>query len=930
MHGSLLFPLFTIFFFFFLLSCAPPPLFCASPASLRRRLLYDAALPPPEVPSSTSTPGGSPFFPLYPAVPPPPPPATFATFPANISALVLPRSPKPQPGSRKLLIPAISAVLSIATVTGLAFFLYGRWRGQNGRFKERPKGSASDNDNSSSHELCQPQRNTANKLSVTVNTSEVLYLGNVVTSQSAEDQGDNRISESLSGFSKPESPEIRPLPPLPVFSFEQKYVAADSLTEEEGNEEEEFYSPPASLACTESSTRPGYGPGIVGQEHGPSNIPYSTCSCSSSSSGSPARSLSVTISPPMSSTVRQRDSDVSSEQNPRSPSLSVASPSPDRGATRSHNRSGSLRMFSFWNQNVGFPRISSASSSPDRGTIITPDACGRSSLYSSVSTSPDGVFRKFLECSPPKWNDFNRNVQSVLLCPNSASPRRDFVINLDKSSESLNPSGEIPDFCRSEPSEPAPPPCRPPPPPPREQPLSSQRVPEPPPLVPPSLPFVLQKPWKKHSFSELPPGTSEATEQKKTKLKPLHWDKVRASSCRRTSWDRLRSSSFKLNEGKIANPSGSNSKQRSWSCDAPILNQENRVLDPKGDQNIGILLRALNRTMSDVCQALVDGDCDALGVELLESLSRMAPSQEEELKLKEIDDNSLIRLGPTEKFLKDVLDVPLGFKRVDALIYVANFDSEVEYLKRSFDVIQAACEELQNSRMFLKLLEAVLETGNKMNDGTNHCDDHVCKLDILLKLVDVKGTDGRTTLLRYVLQEIIKSEGARLSDTVKFSDSSTNEKEEEARCRKLGLQLIQSLSSELADVKKSADMNYCVLESHVSKLSQGIDGIKEILQLSEGIGSTEGQWRKFRESMRRVLETAVEEIKKIETRESSALSAVKEITEYFHGDSAKEEAHPFRIFVVVRDFLAILDQVCKEIGESREYAIPCFSHSLHS
>lgn len=39
----------------------------------------------------------------------------------------------------------------------------------------------------------------------------------------------------------------------------------------------------------------------------------------------------------------------------------------------------------------------------------------------------------------------------------------------------------------------------------------------------------------------------------------------------------------------------------------PLLNQENRVLDPKKSQNIAILLRALNVTVEEVCEALVEG-----------------------------------------------------------------------------------------------------------------------------------------------------------------------------------------------------------------------------------------------------------------------------------------------------------------------------------
>ena len=40
----------------------------------------------------------------------------------------------------------------------------------------------------------------------------------------------------------------------------------------------------------------------------------------------------------------------------------------------------------------------------------------------------------------------------------------------------------------------------------------------------------------------------------------------------------------------------------------PWLNQENRVLDPKESHNIAILLRALNVTKEEACEALLDGE----------------------------------------------------------------------------------------------------------------------------------------------------------------------------------------------------------------------------------------------------------------------------------------------------------------------------------
>lgn len=82
------------------------------------------------------------------------------------------------------------------------------------------------------------------------------------------------------------------------------------------------------------------------------------------------------------------------------------------------------------------------------------------------------------------------------------------------------------------------------------------------------------------------------------------------------------------------------------------------------------------------------GNADMLGTELLESLLKMAPTKEEERKLKEYKDDTPVKLGPAEKFLKAVLDVPFAFKRVEAMLYISNFESEVEYLKRSFQTLE--------------------------------------------------------------------------------------------------------------------------------------------------------------------------------------------------------------------------------------------------
>ncbi|RYQ90322.1 hypothetical protein Ahy_B09g096469 isoform I [Arachis hypogaea] len=71
------------------------------------------------------------------------------------------------------------------------------------------------------------------------------------------------------------------------------------------------------------------------------------------------------------------------------------------------------------------------------------------------------------------------------------------------------------------------------------------------------------------------------------------------------------------------------------------------------------------------------------------------------------------------------------------------------------------------------------------------------------------------------------------------------------------------------------------------------------------------------------LSYAEKKLKELEGDENRVLSRVKEITEYFHGDvSNKEDQNPLRIFVIVRDFLGMLDSVCKELRRNKSTRSP--------
>ncbi|KAL4356685.1 hypothetical protein S245_029696 [Arachis hypogaea] len=447
-----------------------------------------------------------------------------------------------------------------------------------------------------------------------------------------------------------------------------------------------------------------------------------------------------------------------------------------------------------------------------------------------------------------------------------------------------------------------PPPCPPPP-----FPKSNVKTPPPPP-------------------SQLPQFTALGKDGAPLpKLKPLHWDKVRAAPNRTMVWDKLRSSSFELDEEMIESLFG-------YNLQSSIKNEETKskspspskhVLEPKRLQNITILSKAINATAENVCEALIQGK--GLSLQQLEALVKMVPTKEEEAKLANYK-GDINELGSAERFVRTMLQVPFAFQRVEGMLYKETFEDEVVHLRNSFSMLEEACKELRSSRLFSKLLETVLKTGNRMNVGTIRGGARAFKLDALLKLADVKGIDGKTTLLHFVVQEIIRSEGIRVSDSIMGKISQKNnknrtEEQKEEDYRRMGLELVSGLSTELYNVKKTATIDLDVLASSVSNLSEEMAKLKQLVgkDLHNDGESSEG----FVNTMKCFLSYAEKKLKELEGDENRVLSRVKEITEYFHGDvSNKEDQNPLRIFVIVRDFLGMLDSVCKELRRNKSTRSP--------
>ncbi|CAD6264396.1 unnamed protein product [Miscanthus lutarioriparius] len=410
----------------------------------------------------------------------------------------------------------------------------------------------------------------------------------------------------------------------------------------------------------------------------------------------------------------------------------------------------------------------------------------------------------------------------------------------------------------------------------------------------------------------------------KTKLKPFFWDKVTANPDQAMVWDQIKAGSFQFNEEEIESLFGCHATDKKNADGKKDLAAKDtpqfvRILDAKKAQNLAISLKALSVSAEEVRNAVMEGH--ELPIDLIQTLIRWTPTSDEELRLR-LYTGELTQLGPAEQFLRTIIDIPYLYQRLDVLLFMTSLPEEAANAEQSFKTLEVACHELRNSRLFKKLLEAVLKTGNRMNDGTFRGGAQAFKLDTLLKLSDVKGVDGKTTLLHFVVQEIIRSEGVRAVRAAKeqsnssmssvISDDLTEDVSDDTEhYKQLGLGVVSSLGDDLQNVRKAAILDADALTISVASLGHKLVKANEFLNTGmKSLDEDSGFHRKlaqFIEQSQVCVTQLLEEEKKLR-------ALVRTTVDYFHGSTGKDEG--LRLFVIVRDFLGILDKVCREVKEA--------------
>ncbi len=189
------------------------------------------------------------------------------------------------------------------------------------------------------------------------------------------------------------------------------------------------------------------------------------------------------------------------------------------------------------------------------------------------------------------------------------------------------------------------------------------------------------------------------------------------------------------------------------------------LVEGKKAQLINILLGSYRLTVENVRDMMFAMDAKVMTLEVTEQLMQALPSAEDwakvlEYRHKNFDQN---RLGPPEKLVLALSNMPLVNERLFANVMRLSFQQRVDALKPRVDTFRSACLQLKESQLWKRLLETVLAVGNFLNAGAARGGAIGIKLDSLLKIGDTKSLDKKTTMLSYIVEMLEKKDVAVLS-----------------------------------------------------------------------------------------------------------------------------------------------------------------------
>eukprot|EP01083_Nonionella_stella_P050872 135187_1 len=176
----------------------------------------------------------------------------------------------------------------------------------------------------------------------------------------------------------------------------------------------------------------------------------------------------------------------------------------------------------------------------------------------------------------------------------------------------------------------------------------------------------------------------------------------------------------------------------------------------KRTQEVVIGLKRLNLDNDQLRSALHDMDEKVLSLDVIYTLLRVGPSEDEQLeaerKIMAEGTRRVQDYGAVEQFFFNFCDFYKFQRRLELWIFAREFDDVYDLLWRQYEHIETFCDMLEHSQSLHTLLTVILAFGNHMNVGTRKGNAYGFRLRLLGQLSDMicSRSSNQMTLLMYI------------------------------------------------------------------------------------------------------------------------------------------------------------------------------------
>ncbi|CAI5730222.1 unnamed protein product [Hyaloperonospora brassicae] len=437
----------------------------------------------------------------------------------------------------------------------------------------------------------------------------------------------------------------------------------------------------------------------------------------------------------------------------------------------------------------------------------------------------------------------------------------------------------------------------------------------------------------------------------KPKLRNLYWEAVKSEETAGTIWEKFAREDEEKKKYELGAPAGPPSvvglfaararsqKPESTAAKKDIVNQyvdqlsdifvnkppkakESEVkkplkrraptrvalIDAKRANNIGIMLARFRLPYYKLRNAVLLVDKGLLSVERVSALLQFAPEDEEVDAIRNYAGDPKL-LGDAEQYFREMLCIPRLSTRLQAIHATWQFDAYVEEQRKLMESVSNACRELQACEPLKEIFRVVLSLGNALNDGTARGGAKGFRLNILLKLNQVKAADNSINLLNYLAKLLRAKDPAILE-----FDKSLPSIESASRVT------MQVLKAGESAVRKAATLICNELEVH-AKLPE-----KEYPQPEKTPGSDE-EPEKISDRFQEVVKPIADRARRTSERTAKELESMTkrfgETVSYYGEDPSSLDSGPDAFFSIFYSFAKVLqsadrDNERKRIAEERK------------